>query len=239
MKYIKDFFYFLIYPYPRPSVTVSIRKKIVITFILLILYWSLCIIFAMLSGLLTMIFRPDFISTPLVTPNKVLASDHNLLLLFIITFIVPIIEELTFRLGLTEFNYTKVRISLSLIVAVIILLILRLFTDVGAFFPRETTCFFLVYYGVYCILGLFIFIILPIFKLQLMKFSLCWERYFSVLLYSSILLFTCTHIFTTSPVGLIPIFILACIFSYSRVSLGFKYALILHIFINMQASVLR
>lgn len=63
-------------------------------------------------------------------------------LLLIVTFVAPVVEEFTFRYGLTEFDFTRVRVSLSLCGAVLLLFISRLFVDMSIFSSMKSLCIF-------------------------------------------------------------------------------------------------
>ncbi len=236
MRYVKDFFRFLLRPDSRQLEISAFREKVVVVLILLLLYGACNVLFAIVMAIYTLVANMGLMNVESAVSSKVFVGGVDVVLLLIVTFVAPVVEEFTFRYGLTEFDFTRVRVSLSLCGAVLLLFISRLFVDMSIFSSMKASYFYLCYYGVYCALGGGIFMLVPFIKPWILRLASGGKGYFRFVFYLSVVAFAGTHIFSTPLVGLVPVFIFGCILSYIRVRVGFKYALGAHIFMNMLAS---
>lgn len=152
-------------------------------------------------------------------------------LMFINIVLIPIIEESAFRLSLV---YIRINLCISVF---LIFFILSSYAYSRNIFAAEGLVLRLI---VSTVFGLFVFSILHYKPLEQVIIEF-WKRKFNTIMYVFLFLFVIRHLdqfeytLTTLPILLIilfPHFATGVFLSYTRVRLGFAYAIILHGVLN-------
>ena len=149
--------------------------------------------------------------------------------------LVPVFEEIVFRLLLTKYNKRFITISLSLII--------------GSFLTKGFPGYLLNIKSIY-IYNLMSFaypicFALPFFVIAnriKFDFKLIWDRYYPVIFYFITIIFALTHISTLTisnehylflPILILPFIVLGIALGYIRTRLGILYAIFFHFLFNL------
>jgi hypothetical protein len=148
-----------------------------------------------------------------------------------ILFLGTLKEELAFRLALTEFEVKYVRISASLIVANLLVII------VAFGFPSIDVNYILLEFGI----ATLIFVALWTLRVDFLALSKIWERHFKLIIWVSIVAFCLAHLpqlisfgfdFVTISRAMISFLLCAIVYTFVRIKYGIVYAWAIHIIYN-------
>ena len=217
--------------------SLSTGDKIIIV-IKLYLY---LILFSFLINLITIPL--DYNLVPTNGVNRVV--DVRLYLVFALYFIIPVYEEITFRLFLTKFEKRKFIISLSLLVSYVVYWLISNYLPYLHDGNKQ-----LIQYAYLVLFALFnggIFFLLTK-KVSFKMISRVWNNNFLIIFYSVSFLFTMLHfkteLITTSGIlgeiiYLTPLLIFSFILGFLRTNFGITYAILFHLFFNLPSTLIR
>jgi len=217
--------------------SLSTGDKIIIV-IKLYLY---LILFSFLINLITIPL--DYNPLPTNGVNQV--KDVGLFLVFALYFIIPVYEEITFRLFLTKFEKRKFIISLSLLLSYLIYWLISNHLPYLHYNNKQLIQY--AYLVLLALLNVGIFFFLTK-KVPLKKISRVWNNNFLVIFYSVSFLFTMLHfrtelIPTSGILGeiiyLTPLLIFSFILGFLRANFGITYAILFHLFFNLPSTLIR
>jgi membrane protease YdiL (CAAX protease family) len=216
--------------------SLSTGNKIIVA-IKLYLY---LVLFSFLINLITLTL--DYKPLPETDIKQV--GNVSAYLVFAMYFIVPIYEEMTFRLFLTKFKKSTFIISLSLLVSYAV------YWLTSNHLPLPDSNNQLMRYAYLVLLALFVGIIFFLLfkKVSLKEISRIWNDNYLIIFYFVSLLFSMLHfrtelIITSGIIGeliyLIPIFIFSLILGFLRVNFGIAYAIFFHLLFNLPSTLIR
>jgi len=221
----KDVLNFIKTPHNNPDLSKSIKLKIRDTFGLFILKLILIIPLLLFFAL---IYDPENIQS-----INMAERFSPIAFLLIGGLILPLIEEIAFRLSLV---FNSIYLSLSSSALIYYFLTKVIFhTKISA--VDES---FVLRISIAIFFGVLILIILNL-KTVNEKVAKFWRSHFKYIFYISCLVFAWMHIYKYEfiwlnllliPIITLPQLLSAIIYGYTRVSFGFKYPLILHITTN-------
>lgn len=230
--------------YNRENVSFKDKFKVLFSIYALSL---LCLFFV---GVIKYILIQYELLTPLTNKtfeNVKYYSDNETTVYYLgVLMIVPLYEELSFRLMLFKFDIKKIIISISLILGIIFYMFLHqhfsysLNTILNIFLPYI--------YMVIISTLLYIIMITTIQKLNLNQVKYLWDNNFYVIFYTIAFLFSILHLYNLNlstkdylftPVILLPFIIYAIFLGYTRIKLGFTYSVILHLLLNAPAILIK
>lgn len=231
LNLLKQLISFIKNPELQPDRKKSIRMKVYDTIGLFVLKVFFLVILALFMALVSPWFDPENISKS----NMVDRYEFPILLL-VGGFILPLVEEVCFRLSL---RFRPIYLSLtSLVICYYLLTKLAFHTSISmvdeSFLLRVLVSFSI---------GLFSY---PIFAHKKVKFSLAyfWQMNVRWIYYISCLSFAFIHIFNYEltlinllllPLITLPQLMSAIINGYTRLAFGFQYPLLFHITNNLIA----
>ncbi|MBP8766273.1 MAG: CPBP family intramembrane metalloprotease [Ferruginibacter sp.] len=217
--------------------SLSTGDKIIIA-IRLYLY---LILFSFLINLITLAL--DY--NPLPESDIKQVGNVSAYLVFALYFIVPVYEEITFRLFLTKFKKSTFIISLSLLVSYTIYWLtsnnLPFLSDSNSLLMRYA---YLVLFA--SLIGIIFFLLAK--KINLKKISRIWNDNYLIIFYSISLLFVMLHFKTEliaisgiigEVIYLIPILIFSLILGFLRANFGIVYAIFFHLLFNLPSTLIR
>ena len=224
----KDVINFIKTPHNKPDLEKSVNLKVCDTIGLFILKMILLI---PLIFFFALVYDPENIQSSSMTDRF-----SPIALLLIGGFILPLVEEVAFRLSLI---FNSIYLSLSSTILMYYFLTKAIFyTKISAVDDS-----FILRVSISIFFGVLIFLILNI-KMVKEKVAEFWSSHFRSIYYISCLIFAWIHIskyeFIWINILLLPILTLpqllsAIIYGYTRVSFGFRYPLLLHITMNSVA----
>ena len=155
--------------------------------------------------------------------------------LFQIILLSPIFEEFCYRYALGQFNVTRIKISVSLIIAFHISYLLY-FYKLHQLCESNLILHFFSLYGSMFTIATILFLIMSLCNKQLALLKNKWNSNFSFIFYLSAVLFAIYHVYNMPVLFLLSLFAGALIFGYTRIRLGLGYAIALHILWNFLSS---
>lgn len=223
---INDLVNFIRFPKENQSIEKTVNNKIYDTIGLFLIK----VVFSLtVASLLQFIYEPENLTSTSMTERF-----EPLLLLVVGGFLLPVFEEITFRLSL-KFNpiylaLTSGAFTYYVLTKAIFKSRLSLVDDTFGY--RAITALIIVS------------IMYVVFSRKNIKLILkqCWERHFRIIYYVSCVSFAWLHIFNFElnltnllwlPILTLPQLFSATIAGYTRVAFGFTYPLLLHMFTNV------
>ncbi len=210
----------------NPTYLTENENLSVIKFFKLLLFFYLLLLPA--SGLLIILQIIE-----VLPENKIDDLDNSFTSLFLLIFIAPLLEELTFRLPL-RIKRNSISISLSLILVIFIKLFL---------FQKDCYLVYLLSVPIYFT----IYFILLNLKRIYSKFKVFWTYNIRVMFYLSAMAFGLSHLFNykdiywwmliASPLITLPYIVMGLFLGYIRMNYGFIYSLLFHAIINFFPSI--
>lgn len=161
--------------------------------------------------------------------------------ILIITLLIPLFEELVFRLFLTKYNLKLVILSFSLLGGVGVY---ELSKRCLKFFSSDLALYYPTMFLYILLFSIPFALMIYLFKVKIEK---NWERLFPYFFYLSAFLFAIYHIQAFNlnfkdilyiPIVILPYFIFGLMFGIIRVKLGFLLAVLIHVIHNLPAMVL-
>jgi len=177
----------------------------------------------------------------MIYPTNMFPAYSDIIILLTL-FLVPLHEEIMFRLPLTIFNIRYIIISFSFLLSFMVFTVFSKHLYYNDLFPH------LIWDYIYYIIFTFIFIII-LFKLKrfLSIISGFWGKHFILIFYMYSILFMLVHFDYTiffeygmliEILRLLPKFMIGFFLGFIRINFGFIYALIFHIVINTPTTIL-
>ncbi len=186
---------------------------------------------------------PIMMKTELII-RSIPASHSNLktYLLIYTIFLVPVLEEFTFRLCLTKFRVKYFIVSVSLLIGSFVVMCVKrqLWISKSDFMLSIAGFLYILLFSL--IAGGFLWI----FRKKIKKIKNIWNKNAAFGVYFISALFAIFHINNLKfeskdwffmPLILAPFFVYGMSFSYLRVRLGIWYSILLHFIINLIASI--
>lgn len=216
----------------------SNRKRLLLTirfYFLSILLLFLSLIPAMVLGSILEIELPKQTAFQI---NKISDFQDRIYMTLLIPVLAAVIEESSFRLVLSRFNHKYFNISIAFIAS---FFTAKLFGT--SFFNYSTyqSSYLLQSVLVQLILGLPVYFSLSKTNLHSSWFEKNWRRSYKWFFYGLALIFAFGHLpnftytkedFLMWPLMLLPFLVYAFSFSYVRIRIGFKYAVLLHFIVD-------
>lgn len=227
IKFYKDLYLFLKNCEAESLFKLNKRGLVVYS---LINYFLFIVLFS-----LVLKFLDEAIGIPAHKSSSSLKGKSILYILSIGVFIVPVIEELGFRLYL---KYSKINLSISCAVLayffVSVISETKLYQLSGALFYKLFFCL---------ALAILFFLLLNRDRKKLLQQF--WIRNQQAIIYFSILIFSAIHVrnlilvdtsdYLLAPLLLLPQILLATLLAYTRYRAGIGYAMLIHGFANLPA----
>jgi membrane protease YdiL (CAAX protease family) len=235
----------------HPKIEYSKSKETVnLYFILnLLKIYVLFFFLAAMAGVILNLFLSENIYhqyTNQLSTNQFKSQISNkLVYIFIIALLIPIFEEITYRLFLTRYQKKITIISISLIIGVGLFDISEEFGLL--FFPKNLLLSDLTMVFYVLCFGFPFYLLLKYFVTKKIDFNDYWGKYFPYIFYLSTLLFAFNHVqslninasnFIFVPFAILPFFILGLFYAYVRVKYGLLWSIIMHILNNMPTIIL-
>ena len=236
----RDILTFLKNPTFEKSFDSETHTKIVVLFKVLILSYIGVIIsripiaILQLSKFIEPIEMKSFQVLDTINKNQ---HDYKPYFLLLVIVILPIFEEISFRLALTKFNNNFLQLSISTLFGNIAASLLYSFL----WWPTTSLSFFLITIFYILAISSFFYILLNLSPKWLKSLKIYWERKPNIIFYTSAILFAILHIMNLDlktsdliylPLILLPFLVLGISFGYLRIRLGFIYSIALHVIIN-------
>lgn len=179
----------------------------------------------------------EMISTKIYEFEENRNSEYTIYIFILGVFIMPVLEEIAFRLPLKRFDITSILLSISVLLG----LILTYLVSEYLWWPEENILFFLTnLLYLFSIIGL-IYAILNLLRDRIFELEYFWNNNPTRICYLSVTLFAFMHVFNLNieardliflPIILTIFLINGVAFGYLRVRLGLFYAILMHIAIN-------
>ncbi|WP_276166656.1 CPBP family glutamic-type intramembrane protease [Zobellia alginiliquefaciens] len=235
----KDYFNFLRNPTYEKKIEVTPSRKLVILFKVFVLTYLGIFIVTIPETILVHfeVFKPVEMKSIKIYDSIVQQSSYKPYFLLLSVIIYPILEEISFRLPLTNFNVRNFKISFSVLSG---LLISFLLVDI-LWWPSTNITFFLLGIFYILVISCIVFILLNYKRDAFVNLKIRWNQKPNIIFYSNATLFAFMHIFNLDldiydviflPLILLPFFIFGINFGYVRIRLGLKYSILLHMVIN-------
>lgn len=179
----------------------------------------------------------EMISTEIYEFEKNRNSGYTFYLILLLVLLMPILEEIAYRLPLRRFDLKSTILAVSSACGLFIAYLVSeyLWWPKGHLFFFLTNLFYLI-----SIIGI-LYVILNLFNGPISKLKIFWNKNPPKIIYLSVTLFTLLHIFNLNieakdlfflPLILVHFLIEALAFSYLRIRLGLLYSIIMHVLIN-------
>jgi hypothetical protein len=237
-RFIKSFIKLVIRP-DSHRIKTSTKNRLLLTirfyFLTLLFLWiaAIPIWILVVFGLMTWPTQLNII------PDSFDNSGDIFLASLLIPIIAGIVEETEFRLVLSRFNKRYFDVFVSLLISHLLV------TIFGHYFVSNSQ-----YFSSYLIQSIFVYLLLaaPFYvtlsrsKYHSSWFEANWDVLFKYLFYTLAVLFAIAHLPTMEltihplffwPFMILPFLIYALVFSYVRIRIGFAYAILLHITVDM------
>ena len=235
----KDFFYFLKNPTYEKNFEANLSTKLIILFKVFILSYIGIIIVLIPQSILEYfdLFKPVEMKSIKVYDSIIRQSNFKPYFYLLSIIVYPILEEISFRLPLTNFNIRNLQFSFSILSG---LLIAILIADI-LWWPSTSLTHFLI--GIFYILVIssIVFLLLNYKRDIFLKLNKYWDNKPNIIFYISAVLFAIMHILNLDlvindliylPLFLLPFFIFGISFGYVRIRLGLIYSILLHVTVN-------
>lgn len=195
------------------------------------------ILFSCLINFLTVFIENDSVLLSEIVQN----SDKNIFFVFLLYVVVPIYEELMFRLFLTRFDKRKFIISISLLFSYALYwffyglgINLNIYKD-----P-------IMHYVYLILFAMFLFVIISyvIAKVDIKRLSSIWNKYFIWVFYLVSITFTLLHYKNSGGLVadffyLLPLFLFSLMLGFIRINLGIMYSIFFHLLFNLPNTLVR
>lgn len=162
--------------------------------------------------------------------------NYKLYFIFSIVFIVPLLEEMSYRLFLTKFRVNYFIISVSLILGIYI----KYFLGNIFWIPKSYLLMSLIGVIYILLISSLVGSMLYFFRNKIIRIEEFWNKNTGLIIYSVSILFALTHIMNLKfenrdliflPLILLPFLVYGLSFAYLRARLGIIYSIALHFII--------
>jgi hypothetical protein len=238
----RDLFLFLRQPDYETMQDLTVKSKFLILFKLFILTYLGLIIVSIPLAILqkTEIMGEVTQKTQFIYETiKIDFAGFRPYFLVSVILIVPILEELSFRLALDNYNNKFLVISVSVFLG----MFLGDYLSQSLWLPNSYLAYFLIYY-IYIVLAsgvLYLIIRTDFVKRKFDRIKTVWNTKPGLIFYLIAVFFAILHINNLEiktndlifiPLIILPFFVGGLSLGYLRVRLGIKYSIILHVIIN-------
>ena len=238
----QDLFLFLKQPDYKTMEELTVKSKLLVLFkIYLITYLGLIIVSLPLIILqnLEIVGEVTQKTQFIYETIKIDLPSYRPYFLISVILIVPILEELSFRFALDNYNNKFLAISVSIFLG----MFLGDYLSKLLWLPNSYLAYFLTYY-IYIVLAsgvVYLILRIDFFKRNFDKIKIVWNSKPGLIFYLIAAFFALLHIINLEintydliffPLIILPYFVGGLSLGYLRVRLGIKYSIIFHVIIN-------